>query len=383
MVQAIFGGQERGGISTPSRHPVILLFSSKRGLEYGYRDGWHDDGFYHYSGEGQRGPMAMVRGNHAIANHVRAGKPLMVFEKQPDGRQLFLGYMDYVDHYETGLPDVTGSLRPAIIFRLTPITPTRSPVETLPMRQSALAFLSSRPEALEASTPETGFTDAVALREHTAKVARYILERANGFCEACGHPAPFARHDGAPYLEIHSSYRLSDSGPDHPSTLLALCPTCHSRAHHGSDAPSFNRTLAALPKSLEAALDENELLVVTAAVIGDSAGNVYVTQRTDNGMWEFPGGKANQGETLEQCLVREIREELAVDLVNVRPFARVDHRYPGFYLRLFSFLAEAGGMPRLQEHTAGRWIPLRQLDGLPMAPPDRMLAGILAARVRP
>lgn len=50
------GRHRQGGISTPARYPVILLFSSHRGAEFGYADGWNaDDGFYHNCGEGQSG----------------------------------------------------------------------------------------------------------------------------------------------------------------------------------------------------------------------------------------------------------------------------------------------------------------------------------------
>ncbi|MFB6177259.1 MAG: HNH endonuclease, partial [Halobaculum sp.] len=49
--------------------------------------------------------------------------------------------------------------------------------------------------------------------------------------------------DGEPYLEVHHLHRLSDDGPDHPDNVIALCPTCHARVHHGSDGDEFNEQL--------------------------------------------------------------------------------------------------------------------------------------------
>jgi hypothetical protein len=56
------GGQRQGGISTPAGVPIILLFTGEGGEEYGYSDGWAEDGIFHYTGEGQIGDMTFVRG---------------------------------------------------------------------------------------------------------------------------------------------------------------------------------------------------------------------------------------------------------------------------------------------------------------------------------
>ncbi len=50
-----YGGQQQGGISTPSEHPMIFIFTGDSGTHYGYEDGWDDDGVFCYTGEGQRG----------------------------------------------------------------------------------------------------------------------------------------------------------------------------------------------------------------------------------------------------------------------------------------------------------------------------------------
>jgi 5-methylcytosine-specific restriction protein A len=75
-----YGGQRQGGISTPSAHPLIFLFTGESGAQYGYRDGPRPDGTCWYTGEGQVGDMEMVRGNRAIRDHVTDGKQLHLFE---------------------------------------------------------------------------------------------------------------------------------------------------------------------------------------------------------------------------------------------------------------------------------------------------------------
>lgn len=73
-IHALLGGQEQGGISTPSKKPYIIIFSSPRGEEFGYEDGRNPDGFYHYTGEGQVGDMQWVRGNRAIRDHAQLAR---------------------------------------------------------------------------------------------------------------------------------------------------------------------------------------------------------------------------------------------------------------------------------------------------------------------
>src|SRR5262249_16819018 len=80
-------------------------------------------------------------------------------------------------------------------------------------------------------------------RARSVAVARYVLLRARGICEGCKKPAPFRKSDGTPYLEPHHTLRLADEGPDHPRHVIAVCPTCHRRAHYAEDAKAFNRYL--------------------------------------------------------------------------------------------------------------------------------------------
>lgn len=79
----------------------------------------------------------------------------------------------------------------------------------------------------------------------------YVLLRAAGRCEGCGEPAPFLKPTGSPYLEPHHVQRRSDNGLDHPLWVIALCPNCHARVHHGADGHDYNSQLAARIAALE------------------------------------------------------------------------------------------------------------------------------------
>jgi 5-methylcytosine-specific restriction endonuclease McrA len=88
-------------------------------------------------------------------------------------------------------------------------------------------------------------------RARSRAIHLYVLCRASGTCEGCGEVAPFRKTDGSPYLEPHHTTRLADDGPDHPANVIALCPTCHRRAHHSEDAKEFNASLIRRLRRLE------------------------------------------------------------------------------------------------------------------------------------
>ncbi len=123
---------------------------------------------------------------------------------------------------------------------------------------------------------------------------------------------------------------------------------------------------------------------VTAAVIRRN-GRVLIAQRPPDGMlgglWEFPGGKREPGESLEECLRREIREELSLEIEVGRPIVRVKHAYTHFRISLHAFECRiASG----RAHSIGvadfRWVRPSELGRYPLAVTDRKIA--LALRKR-
>ncbi len=74
-------------------------------------------------------------------------------------------------------------------------------------------------------------------------VVAYVLNIADGVCEACSKDAPFTRKNGTPYLEVHHVLPLEANGPDTVCNAVALCPNCHKRCHFSKDAARFTKKI--------------------------------------------------------------------------------------------------------------------------------------------
>ena len=123
-------------------------------------------------------------------------------------------------------------------------------------------------------------------------------------------------------------------------------------------------------------------IVVAAAVI-ERAGAFLLTRRLKGthleGTWEFPGGKCEPDETPEACLVREIREELAVEASLGELLLVTRHAYPERSVELHFFRAELTGTPTPQLGQRMRWVPRAELATLELPEADADLIRILQA----
>jgi 8-oxo-dGTP diphosphatase len=98
--------------------------------------------------------------------------------------------------------------------------------------------------------------------------------------------------------------------------------------------------------------------------------------------WEFPGGKMEAGETEQQTIIREIREELDMQIAVKAKLLTVEHTYPDFHLTMHTYLCETEqSEPILTEHLAFRWLSIDQLEEIDWAGADVPIVEVLKQTV--
>jgi 8-oxo-dGTP diphosphatase len=130
------------------------------------------------------------------------------------------------------------------------------------------------------------------------------------------------------------------------------------------------------------------MLLVVAAALVDGDGRVLVQQRPEGkpmaGLWEFPGGKVEPGEAPEAALIRELGEELGIDVeaACLAPACFASEPLDGRHLLLLLYVCRKWrGVPAAHHATALKWVRPVALHGLAMPPADRPLIGLLEALV--
>ena len=192
-------------------------------------------------------------------------------------------------------------------------------------------------------------TEAFAARGGKHPVLRFTATRDDLFGETEATPAPAAIVSGA--------------GPGDPPPA-------------GAPAP--------LPLSAAVGAGTTPLLLVAACALIDRDGRVLLARRPEGkkmaGLWEFPGGKMDPGETPEAALIRELKEELGIDVTAacLAPFAFASHAYERFHLLMPLFLCRRWrGIPRPREGQTLNWVRPDRLGTYPMPPADRPLIPLL------
>jgi 8-oxo-dGTP diphosphatase len=123
-----------------------------------------------------------------------------------------------------------------------------------------------------------------------------------------------------------------------------------------------------------------KLVLVVACALIDKDGRVLIAQRPKNkgmaDLWEFPGGKVEAGERPEQTLIRELREELGIDVKEpcLAPLSFASFAYDDFHLLMPLYVCRRwDGFPQALEHQALKWVRPNQLRDYPMPPADEPL----------
>ena len=129
---------------------------------------------------------------------------------------------------------------------------------------------------------------------------------------------------------------------------------------------------------------QSRLVLVAACALVDPDGRVLIAQRPPDksmaGLWEFPGGKVEQGERPEDTVIRELHEELSITIKEacLAPLTFASHAYPDFHLLMPLYICrrwEGTVMPR--EGQAIKWVRPRDLNSFPMPPADLPLIPML------
>lgn len=127
-------------------------------------------------------------------------------------------------------------------------------------------------------------------------------------------------------------------------------------------------------------MDKPKNIEVVAAIICDGS-KIFATQRGYGewkDWWEFPGGKMETGETPEEALRREIREELAIEIAVGELLTTIDYDYPKFHLTMHCYICKViDGNLTLLEHEDARWLTCESLNTVKWVPADLQIINIL------
>ena len=126
------------------------------------------------------------------------------------------------------------------------------------------------------------------------------------------------------------------------------------------------------------------ILLVAACALIDADGRILLAQRPEGkpmaGLWEFPGGKVEAGETPEETLIRELHEELGIEtkVECLAPLTFASHSYERFHLLMPLYVCRRfQGIPQSREGQAPKWVRPRNLRDYPMPPADEPLIPFL------
>ncbi|SEP01088.1 (deoxy)nucleoside triphosphate pyrophosphohydrolase [Paenibacillus sp. OV219] len=129
------------------------------------------------------------------------------------------------------------------------------------------------------------------------------------------------------------------------------------------------------------------MILVAAAIIEDKQGKILIARRKEGKsqgrMWEFPGGKIEANETAEECLRRELREEMNIEIDPYEFFGENDHFYGELHIKLIAYKAQfLGGEIKLVDHDDYKWVSHGQLFEYEFAPADVKFVEMLGLSVR-
>ena len=216
--------------------------------------------------------------------------------------------------------------------------------------------------------------------EAAGRVARWALANL-----PIGRIEAHVAHDNPASAAVLRRIGLRETGPGQETFLArgGKHPVTHFEATR-DDLFGAVETPAAPPAPLPGAPIGKSLLLVAACALIDTDNRVLLARRPEGkkmaGLWEFPGGKLQPGETPEQALIRELREELGIDVAKncLAAFAFASHDYERFHLLMPLYLCRRWtGIPTGVEGQALAWVSPNRLADYDMPPADKPLIPLL------
>lgn len=206
-----YGGNRQNGISNCKNHPIIFIFTGSTGEQYGYSDGWDNEGYFLYTGEGQIGDMKFERGNKSLRDHKRKDKGVYLFEKTDQS-----GFWKFIDQLELERPepillkDREGSYRNGIRFRFIPKANKKKIIQEI--RSISKEFDSSIPNRTERR-------GLVTSRVGQGNYRQKIIEKWGGKCPITNcsiltilissHIVPWSKSNNRERLDVENGILLS------------------------------------------------------------------------------------------------------------------------------------------------------------------------------
>lgn len=234
-LRAIFRCSLQGAMRQSLSTNGLVLISDH--TKSAYEDKWIGKVF-HYTGMGLIGEQSLsLHQNKILVESKERGIGLYLFEVFHEGNYVYIGEVELPDRpYRSRQPDSEKNLRDVYIFPLRLkgnkhpplLKKTRLEIKAVTVPGKSHKLPMNEPEFHASSAfKESGkhsVTTAVYKREPL--VLEYAKRRANGICQLCNRPAPFATREGEPFLEVHHIVSLEEGGPDTIGNVVALCPNC-------------------------------------------------------------------------------------------------------------------------------------------------------------
>ena len=250
-IQSEFGGSSQGGMR-PSRttNSLVLITGTAHSL---YDDTWNN-GLLKYTGTGRIGDQTMTGQNKVLAESPRSGIGVYLFTALAKNKYRYDGEVKLAERpTQAQQLDAQGHMRSVWVFTLRPLGfPVTGLVEENLDLEPTSADQSSANALVSAAEDEQKLWAAIAEAEKRAKekgpkyvvrlaraiercpkVAKLVKRREHYRCQVCGAEG-FPKKDGGLYAEAHHKEQMSELGPDAPSNMICVCPTCHRVLHYGS-----------------------------------------------------------------------------------------------------------------------------------------------------